>query len=422
MSEYSDKGPLAARMWLTGLVFCQIFLTPMAAFSITYLIDFQMESENFTMSFRSEMIPWIVAASLAYGMLALLLALIFGGFTPLFVIEKGGWKAALGLTRAKRDAASLRNSRRNHANSPHAKLTVMVSDRIKKRHSLLSTHGGLVLLAIPFQLLLVIIPLGFVIFIPEDWIRSNRKLEVALACYLVILILVMRVFPKFARKHITIAAFTRRWLISMTKLSWLAPVLVLWLMGRLASVIVLSWIGADVSSNLQLEQSFMEDFLNIGSVPETSFLDLLTALAVMPLAAFTTLACLGGGSGTPPEWMRLGNELELKTPEEEDSGAIVAIGRTVGSVTGAAVGIGIGVAAAAASGIGSKAQTAGSSAIAAANASPQAVSSGIDAVTATDEVFSFVDQNQNTEGENVVEADNTDSVSSEFEGLGSLFD
>jgi len=422
VSEYSDKGPLAARMWLTGLVFCQIFLTPMAAFSITYLIDFQMESENFTMSFQSEMIPWIVAASLAYGMLALLLALIFGGFTPLFVIEKGGWKAALGLTRAKRDAASLRNSRRNHANSPHAKLTVMVSDRIKKRHSLLSTHGGLVLLAIPFQLLLVIIPLGFVIFIPEDWIRSNRKLEVALACYLVILILVMRVFPKFARKHITIAAFTRRWLISMTKLSWLAPVLVLWLMGRLASVIVLSWIGADVSSNLQLEQSFMEDFLNIGSVPETSFLDLLTALAVMPLAAFTTLACLGGGSGTPPEWMRLGNELELKTPEEEDSGAIVAIGRTVGSVTGAAVGIGIGVAAAAASGIGSKAQTAGSSAIAAANASPQAVSSGIDAVTATDEVFSFVDQNQNTEGENVVEADNTDSVSSEFEGLGSLFD
>ena len=120
--------------------------------------------------------------------------------------------------------------------------------------------------------------------------------------------------------------------------------------------------------------------------------------------------------------MRLGNELELKTPEEEDSGAIVAIGRTVGSVTGAAVGIGIGVAAAAASGIGSKAQTAGSSAIAAANASPQAVSSGIDAVTATDEVFSFVDQNQNTEGENDVEADNTNSVSSEFEGLGSLFD
>ena len=101
MSEYSDKGPLAARLWLTGLVFCQIFLTPMAA-TITYLLEFEMASENFTMSFQSEMIPWIVAASLAYGMIALLLALIFGGFTPVWIVEKGGWKATMGLTRAKR--------------------------------------------------------------------------------------------------------------------------------------------------------------------------------------------------------------------------------------------------------------------------------------------------------------------------------
>ena len=424
VSEYSDKGPLAARVWLTGLVFCQIFLTPMAAFSITYLIEFEMASENFTMSFQSEMIPWIIAASLAYGMIALLLALIFGGFTPLWVVEKGGWKAALGLTRAKRDAATLRNSRRNHAHSPHAKLTVMVSDRIHKRHSLLSTHGGLVLLAIPFQLMLVIIPLGFVIFIPDEWIRANRRLEVALACYLIVLVLVMRVFPKFARKHITIAAFTRRWLISMTKLSWLAPVLVLWLMGRLASVIVLSWVGADVSNTLHLEQSFMEDFLQIGSVPEASFLDLLTALAVMPLAAFTTLACLGGGAGTPPEWMRLGDEVAIKSPEEEgDGGAIVSIGRTVGTVTGAAVGIGVGIAATAASGIASKAQSAGSSAVAAANASPQAISSGIDVVSATDDTFSFVDESEIiSEAPQYIETESTQEEESEFEGFGSMFD
>ena len=424
VSEYSDKGPVAARVWLTGLVFCQIFLTPMAAFSITYLIEFEMASENFTMSFQSEMIPWIIAASLAYGMIALLLALIFGGFTPLWVVEKGGWKAALGLTRAKRDAATLRNSRRNHAHSPHAKLTVMVSDRIHKRHSLLSTHGGLVLLAIPFQLMLVIIPLGFVIFIPDEWIRANRRLEVALACYLIVLVLVMRVFPKFARKHITIAAFTRRWLISMTKLSWLAPVLVLWLMGRLASVIVLSWVGADVSNTLHLEHSFMEDFLQIGSVPEASFLDLLTALAVMPLAAFTTLACLGGGAGTPPEWMRLGDEVAIKSPEEEgDGGAIVSIGRTVGTVTGAAVGIGVGIAATAASGIASKAQSAGSSAVAAANASPQGISSGIDVVSATDDAFSFVDESEIiSEAPQYIETESTQEEESEFEGFGSMFD
>jgi len=396
----------------------------MAAFSITYLLEFKMASENFTMSFQSEMIPWIVAASLAYGMIALMLALIFGGFTPIWIIEKGGWKAAFGLTRAKRDAAKLRNSRRNHANSPHAKLTVMVSDRIQKRHSLLSTHGGLVLLAIPFQLLLVIIPLGFVIFIPDEWIRPNRRLEVALACYLVVLIMVMRVFPKFARKHITIAAFTRRWLISMTKLSWLAPVLVLWLMGRLASVIVLSWVGADVSNTLQLEQSFMEDILHIGSVPEASFLDLLTALAVMPLAAFTTLACLGGGSGTPPEWMRTGEESEIKTPEEEgDGGAIVSLGRTVGTVAGAAVGVGIGIAATAASGIASKAQSAGNSAVAAANSTPQAFSSGMDAVSTTDEAFSFVDEEENSPADSrIIEQSKTQEETNEFEGFGSMFD
>ena len=424
MSEYSDKGPLAARLWLTGLVFCQIFLTPMAAFSITYLIDFQFASENFTMSFQSEMIPWIITASLAYGMLALLLALLFGGFTPISVVEKGGWRAALGLTRAKRDAAGLRNSRRNHAKSPHAKLTVMVSDRILKRHSLLSTHGGLVLLAIPFQLLLVIIPLGFVIFVPEEWIKSNRRLEVAMACYLIVLIMVMRVFPKFARKHITIAAFTRRWLISMTKLSWLAPVLVLWLMGRLASVIVLSWVGADVTHNLNLEQSFMEDFLQIGSVPDTSFLDLLTALAVMPLAAFTTLACLGGGSGTPPEWMRIGDETEIKSPEQEgDGGALVSAGRVAGAVAGAAVGIGIGIAATTATGIAAKAQSAGATAITATNAAPQAMNSGMDAVSTTNDSYSFVDDAELARDVNEnIESPTQEGEASEFEGFGSMFD
>ena len=102
-------------------------------------------------------------------------------------------------------------------------------------------------------------------------------------------------------------------------------------------MIVLSWIGADVSSNLQLEQSFMEDILRIGIVPDTSFLDLLTALAVMLLAAFTTLACLGGGSGTPPEWMRVGDEVEIKSPDQDgDGGAIVSVGRTIGAVAGAA--------------------------------------------------------------------------------------
>lgn len=423
VSTVVHKGPLTARIWLTGVVFCQIFLTPMAAFSITYLFDFEFASENFTMSFQTEMIPWIIAASLAYGMLALLLALISGGFTPMSVIERGGWKATLGLTRNKRDASLLRKARVNHSRTPHARMTVMVSDRLFKGHSLISTHGGLVLLAIPFQLLLVIIPLAVIIFLPESVIRESRRLEVALVVYLVVLIFVMRIFPKIARRNITAAAFTRRWLISMTRLSWLAPVLVLWLLGRLASVIVLSWMGTDVTANLHLEQTFMEGTLNIGRVPETSFLDLLTALAVMPLAAFTTLAVLGGGSGKPPEWMRIGDESKIKTKEEEgDGGVLFKGGKIISATTGAAIGIGAGLAMTAASAAASKTQMAANTAITAAQATPQALDSTSKSVDVGSEAFSFVDNAGSVTdvAENVAIEDTEQEET--FEGFGSMFD
>ena len=52
--------------------------------------------------------------------------------------------------------------------------------------------------------------------------------------------------------------------------------------------------------------------MDIGSIPETSFLDLIAALAVIPLATFTTLAVLGAGSGEPPEWM-----LEVQKDENQ---------------------------------------------------------------------------------------------------------
>jgi hypothetical protein len=299
----------------------------------------------------------------------------------------------------------------------------MVSDRLFKGHSLISTHGGLVLLAIPFQLLLVIIPLAVIIFLPESVIKDNRRLEVALVVYLVVLIFVMRVFPKIARRNITAAAFTRRWLISMTRLSWLAPVLVLWLLGRLASVIVLSWMGADVTANLHLEQTFMEGTLNIGRVPETSFLDLLTALAVMPLAAFTTLAVLGGGSGKPPEWMRLGDEAEIKTKEEEgDGGVLVKSGKIIGATAGAAIGIGAGLALTAGSAAASKTQMAANTAITAAQATPQALDSASKSVDASSEAFSFVDNAGSamdvTENVGIGDADQEET----FEGFGSMFD
>ena len=181
MSAPKSKGTLAARVWLTAVVFCQIFLTPMAAFSITYLFRFTSKNDNFTISFEQEMIPWILTASISYGMIALLLALITGGFTPVWVTEKGGWRAAFGFSRVARDAKALRQAKAAHKQSPHGRLTLIVHKRMQDGYSLISTHGGLILLAIPFQLILVILPLSVVMFTPNDLMRPQPKIRIRIS-------------------------------------------------------------------------------------------------------------------------------------------------------------------------------------------------------------------------------------------------
>ncbi len=374
MGGDSQRGPLTARIWLTFVVFCQIFLTPLAAFSITYLLQLDMNGENITIGIQREMLPWIMAASLSYGMLALLLALIMGGYQPIRIVERGGWKAALGMSRGGRSASSLRRARETFSSSPHGSLSTLVNRRMMRGHSLISTHGGLLLLAVPFQILLVTIPLTLVMMIPESIVRLNRRLELSILLYIIGLLIAMRLYPRFCRKYIGIATFTRRWLISMTKLSWLAPVLVLWLMGRFASLVVLGWMGQDTELSITFEANLFEAFLGNAMIPETSFLDLLTALAVMPLAAFTTLAVLEGGSTDPPDWMRQQDDVvsRFDSMDSPDFGLL-------GKVTTAAVSTTATLAVAAAAGVASKGQdiTTGLSAMAA------ATPSGVDALAST---------------------------------------
>ena len=201
-------------------------------------------------------------------------------------------------------------------------MVLLVHDRYGEGHGLLAIHGGLVLLAIPFQLTLVVVPLLMMLLLPSEWMYHNRLLEWALVCYLFILTIAMRVFPYYARRFVAFAAFTRRWLISMTRLSWMAPILVLWLLGRLASIVVVTWIGPDLAVSIAAEKAVFEDWLGIGSIPENSFLDLLTALAVMPLAAFTTFGVLAGGSGALPQWMKLDKHEDWESPESEEEEVI----------------------------------------------------------------------------------------------------
>ena len=95
MESRPTVGSLIARVGLTGQLLGQIFLTPMAAFGLTYLLVFTAEGGDFRLSIEVDMIPWIGMASLFYGMLALALALGMGGFTPLRVIESGGWRRGI---------------------------------------------------------------------------------------------------------------------------------------------------------------------------------------------------------------------------------------------------------------------------------------------------------------------------------------
>ena len=317
MENRQAVGSLVARIGLTGQLLGQIFLTPMAAFALTYLLVFTAEGGDFRLSIEIEMIPWIGLASLFYGMLALLLALGMGGFTPLRVIESGGWRLALGLTRHQGSSPHRFAARQKYAASSHGRLSLLVHERFEAGHALWTIRGSLVLLAIPFQVMLATIPLSLVLMFPDGVVHQNRQLELALLLYGMCLYLSIRMFPAFARRYITLASLGRKFLGNTLRISWAFPVFLLWSMGQLSSYIVQRVLGEDIALNIAVEKQVFESLISAGSSPETSFLNLLTALAVMPMAAFTTLAVLGGGAGAPPSWMLQGRKTSSDDTQEQ---------------------------------------------------------------------------------------------------------
>ena len=304
MDERPIVASLLARLGLTGQLLAQIFLTPMAAFSLTYLLVFSAQGGDFRLIIEVDMIPWIGMASLFYGMLALTLALTMGGFVPMRVIEGGGWRLALGLTRHPGSSTHRFASRQRYAASAHGRLSLLVHERFAAGHALWTIRGSLVLLAIPFQVLLATIPLTLVLLFPEGVVHQHRQLELALLLYCFCLFVSIRLFPRFARRYITLASLGRKFLGNTLRISWAFPVFLLWSMGQLSTYIVQRALGDNVALNIAFEQELFESLISASSTPESSFLNLLTALAVMPMAAFTTLAVLGGGAGKPPSWMQ----------------------------------------------------------------------------------------------------------------------
>ena len=54
MGRYARRKTLIPRIWLTIVAFCQVFLTPFVAFSITYLVEFSTFGNGGTIQFDKE--------------------------------------------------------------------------------------------------------------------------------------------------------------------------------------------------------------------------------------------------------------------------------------------------------------------------------------------------------------------------------
>jgi hypothetical protein len=227
----------------------------------------------------------------------------------------------LGLSRRLRDADMVDRARLTLTGSPYGRVTRIVHHEVREKgRHLLEVHGGLQLLAAPVQIVLIMLPLLVLRFTPSGWLQDDSLLELSLLIYLAGLVIGLRLFPIIAARSVGAAAIARRILVDRTRLGWLFPVLLLWLIERTIVAIAFQGLGLDVGrwQDIHVEQQFLEAVLPIPvEIPESSFLDLLVALSLLPMAIFTTMAVLGGGDQDPPRWL-IGTHAEWEDSEVEE--------------------------------------------------------------------------------------------------------
>jgi hypothetical protein len=114
------------------------------------------------------------------------------------------------------------------------------------------------------------------------------------------------------------------WRIS--RLSWVLPVLLFWIIARTFLAASLGWLDVDVTqwNEVQLETVLLHVVVPDAVVPETAVIDFLVAISVLPMATFTTMSVLGG-THDMPNWMKgQGSGLEnlqmdlLEAPDEDE--------------------------------------------------------------------------------------------------------
>lgn len=285
----------------------QVLIAPAIAFTITYLINIDT-STGITLSIRTELVPWILSAALAYGIISFILALIAGGFMPISVANTGGWMARFGLNDKFRDPDAIDSSRERLRTSPFGRMIRIVHYEVQNEgRRLLEVHGGLQMLAAPLQVTLVILPMLAMQYTPESWVAEGHLLEYGLLIYFIGLLICFRIYPHYAARLVGAASTIRVLMEKVTKLTWTLPVLILWLSVRFVIGVLFGWLGIDMANwqSLAVEKTVIESFLPVDvTVPESSFIDMLVALSVLPIATFTTITVLGGGAIAVPRWMQ----------------------------------------------------------------------------------------------------------------------
>tara|TARA_A100001037_G_scaffold189259_1_gene169451 strand:+ start:14221 stop:15300 length:1080 start_codon:yes stop_codon:yes gene_type:complete len=297
-------GDLYQKVVLYTVVVLQVTLVPIVGFSLTYLLD--VDEQNFTIAVRTELIYWIVVAGLIYGIVSLLLAMVFGGYRPLKVVNRGGWGAVLGLNRRKGDPELIDRARMSLQGSPYGKVAGLVNRKISvDGFDLISVHGGLQLLAVPMQVILIATPLLIMEGVPEHVVKSERSFELGMAGYMIALWMAVRIQPAISNWLVGYAAMFRSVLWKISRFSWVLPILLFWFIARTFLAASLNWLDVDIDqwNEVQLEAIVLNVIFPDAAVPETAVIDFLVAISVLPMATFTTLSVLGG-SNDMPDWMK----------------------------------------------------------------------------------------------------------------------
>jgi hypothetical protein len=326
-----DRGKVGKQLVLALLVVLQITMAPVLLFSLTYLIHVDYGAAQ--ISIRTDLIYWVVSAGLSYGLISIALALVVGGFRPFFVANRGGILPALKMSSRTGDPELVDRARLHLQSTPYGKMARLVNSKTREGgYDLMAVHGGLQLLAVPMQVILIAVPLAIMEGVPDSMVRPSRAFDLGMAGYLVALWIAVRVHPIVSHQLVGIAAMFRNVVWRVSRLSWVLPIFLYWLVARLALLISLDILNVNYEQwhEMQLEKIVLETIAPGAEVPETAILDFVVAISVLPMATFTTISVLGG-SQNMPEWMfsrestleslrtkELGGVTEPKEPVEEE--------------------------------------------------------------------------------------------------------